>query len=223
MKDINLVGFAGKKRSGKDTAAGFLRANANFKTVSFASSLKQMASDLTDLPFELFNGEGGLRDTSFEKKLKLREEDAKRIISLINSNLEEDITNVQMGKILYVVKNKKIDSWRHFLQFLGTDVIRDCVSKTYWIDVARTKIQKHQELGDKVAVTDVRFKNEEALIRELGGTTVMITRPSIEEDEKGTHISEVLDFNCEFDILNEDINDFRDEVLKLTGDSDVQV
>lgn len=82
-----------------------------------------------------------------------------------------------------VLKEQKLDRWpfqspRQIIQTVGTDMFR-----THYHDVWLQKFRRDAELNltfcDQVVVTDLRFQNEEALIRELGGMIIRVHRPSI--------------------------------------------
>ena len=64
---------------------------------------------------------------------------------------------------------------REYLQRMGTEVGRNIISPTVWLDIAERKIK---ELGPnaKVVITDIRFPNEAEWVRALGGQVVRINR-----------------------------------------------
>jgi len=77
---------------------------------------------------------------------------------------------------------------RHILQTLGTEWGRDCIHPEVWLQCWEHVAQRHLENGFNVVCDDIRFPNEAALIRRLGGELWCVTRPAI---ERGTeHSSE---------------------------------
>ena len=66
-------------------------------------------------------------------------------------------------------------SVRHFLQVFGTEVMRNNFGQDFWLKHMRNRIA----VLDRVVITDCRFENEAALVRELGGIVVEIRRPLI--------------------------------------------
>lgn len=70
---------------------------------------------------------------------------------------------------------------RWMMQTLGTDWGRRLITPTIWIDVAKAKILRLLNDGWRVVVDDMRFENEYEAIKELGGATVMVTRPGLVE------------------------------------------
>ena len=79
-------------------------------------------------------------------------------------------------------------SARHMLQTLGTEWGRACIHPDFWVKIARAKTERIMNNGGSVVVDDVRFPNEVAMIRELGGELWRIERPGVSYD--GSHESE---------------------------------
>jgi hypothetical protein len=76
---------------------------------------------------------------------------------------------------------------RHAMQTLGTEWGRGLIHPDLWIMLARDRIVTAMAAGFNVVVDDVRFENEAALIRELGGYVVDVTRDGA---GAGAHSSE---------------------------------
>ena len=79
-------------------------------------------------------------------------------------------------------------SARHMMQTLGTEWGRACIHPDFWVMIARVKAQRIMADGGSVVIDDVRFPNEAAMIRDLGGELWRIERPGIAYD--GDHSSE---------------------------------
>ena len=79
-------------------------------------------------------------------------------------------------------------SARHMMQTLGTEWGRACIHPDFWVMIARAKTQRIMNKGGSVAIDDVRFPNEAAMVFELGGELWRIDRPGITYD--GDHSSE---------------------------------
>jgi hypothetical protein len=71
---------------------------------------------------------------------------------------------------------------RDFLQRFGTEVMRDNFGQDFWLKHMRNRIGK-----GNIVITDCRFENEAALVRELGGIVVEIRRPGC---VKSGHVSD---------------------------------
>lgn len=66
---------------------------------------------------------------------------------------------------------------RELMQTLGTEWGRNLVHPDLWMILAKEAILAHLALGRCVVITDVRFENEAAFVRELGGTVWHVDRP----------------------------------------------
>lgn len=65
---------------------------------------------------------------------------------------------------------------RYMMQTLGTEWGRKLVNQDLWLLIAMDRISKALAAGENVYVSDVRFDNEAAMIREMGGTIIHIRR-----------------------------------------------
>jgi hypothetical protein len=87
---------------------------------------------------------------------------------------------------------------RYAMQTLGTEWGRDIMSKTFWIEAFVRRCHQFP----KVVCTDVRFPNEAAAIKELGGTLIRISGRTT--DKTDTHSSEnVDDLPMDAEIVND--------------------
>lgn len=75
-------------------------------------------------------------------------------------------------------------SLRECMQTLGTEWGRHMISQDLWLFVARSRIHWILKAGGMVAVADVRYDNEAALVRDLGGKVIEIIRPGVGEVRK---------------------------------------
>lgn len=88
------------------------------------------------------------------------------------------------------LKDRHLPEWgttpRRLMQVVGTDLVRDALHvhlptlapHDLWVRRFRQEYAKHQATSAKpVVVTGVRFPNEVAAIRELGGVVYRVTRP----------------------------------------------
>jgi len=84
---------------------------------------------------------------------------------------------------------------RHMMQTLGTEWGRRTVHPEIWINVWKREVQK---ITGAIVVDDVRFPNEAALIKEMGGTLWRIYRPGLNTMD---HASERLQQQIAEDVL----------------------
>ena len=86
-------------------------------------------------------------------------------------------------------KAKKLPEVRGLLQRLGTDVVRDLIDPDAWVRLTRQRIMELHEAGhSKIVVTGIRFKNELAMIQELNGWPIWVSRSTV--DPANSHPSE---------------------------------
>jgi len=77
---------------------------------------------------------------------------------------------------------------RQLLQTLGTEWGRDMVWESLWVAHAMRRVAANFAAGVKtVAFADVRFENEAAAIREVGGQILHVSRPGV---ARSSHASE---------------------------------
>lgn len=92
---------------------------------------------------------------------------------------------------------------RQILQWWGTQY-RRAQDPLYWVKRFEHRVRQHQEAGiQHIVVTDVRFADEAAATRALGGQIWRVHRPNLPTSGTG-HVSEVtgLEFDPEATILN---------------------
>lgn len=114
------------------------------------------------------------------------------------------------------------------LQFWGTD-FRRASDDNYWVNKIKEQIESFNGKYRKVYIPDVRFKNELAFIREMGGIYIEVIRVNkdtgdrwLDDSRDPNHASEIDLDNAEFDIsvlahdgdLNS-LNDFANYLKKI--------
>ena len=82
-------------------------------------------------------------------------------------------------------------SYRELAQTLGTEWGRDLMGADFWVRIALARISRKLAAGvRRIVISDVRFANEVAAIREAGGRIWRITRPGLQPVR--AHVSEQL-------------------------------
>ena len=102
---------------------------------------------------------------------------------------------------------------REYLQRYGTEAHRDVFGESFWVDAVLPASLDHSDR--LVVVTDVRFPNEAARVRELGGHVVGIRGP---DDEAGEHRSEhplECDLWIDNTVRDDDHRSLRTQVSRL--------
>ena len=75
-------------------------------------------------------------------------------------------------------------SVRDMAQTLGTEWGRERVHPDFWVILAKSALKNRAEIGEIDTVfEDVRFENEAALIREMGGMVIHVSRPGLVDDD----------------------------------------
>jgi adenylate kinase family enzyme len=164
-----LIGLVGLIGSGKDTVAEQLVKQHNFKRDSFAKSLKDATANIFGWDRALLEG--------YSKESREWREQPDRFWS---EKFGKEVTP------------------RWILQYFGTEVCRENMLDSIWVDslVARYR-------GENTVISDTRFVNEINTIRKQGGKIVLVKRgeiPSREEMQaSGAHQSEWDWIGCKFD------------------------
>jgi hypothetical protein len=106
---------------------------------------------------------------------------------------------------------KTLPDVRRLLQRLGTEAGRDIHGQDCWVNIARRKILA---TSNNVVVTDIRFANEAAMIRDLGGVLIRVERPGV--GPVNEHVSEVMPFEADHTLLNDgSIEQLHDTIRQL--------
>lgn len=133
-----LIGICGLIGSGKDTIANHLVSNYSYERYSWAMPLKDITAQLFGWDREMLEG------TTPEQRIQREQVDP-----WWDKNLDK----------------YKLWSPRYALQFLGTEVMRNCVHKDIWVLAGMKRI----EGKPNVVIPDTRFPNEVEAIRKMGG------------------------------------------------------
>lgn len=197
-----IIAFTGLKGSGKSTACSMLK-HLGYLELNFADPLKQMAVELAPDYITL------------EECYILEEKERPRFIEINANKLELQAYKYgydHLPKSLYGHTHFEFKSLRHYLQWLGTEFGRELESE-FWIKVFKTKIDPNKNY----VCGDVRFDNEASTIRDLGGSVVMISRPTTTNTNIDTHASEQLNLTADYTIVNTDLELFKNDVLAIEG------
>jgi hypothetical protein len=171
LRPFRLVGITGGKGHGKDTFANFVKASgrsgASFQTKHFAAPLKDIVAEVFGLNREHM-------DDPIEKERQLS--------SPIPIDLHLEALKTKTGLPL-TPKGLTAESLRHLLQYVGTDYVR-AVAPNYWVDRAAEAF-----VASNTLVPDVRFPNEAATVKKVGGMLIKILRIDMPDSGDG-HASE---------------------------------
>lgn len=157
-----IIGFAGRKRSGKSELATFLHEQFGAVIITIASYLKQMCCELLECSYSelsLMKDNG----TTFSKTV------TKKWVDIINNktNIDKEIIINEIGGITFT-------NVRQMLQVIGTNLIRQH-NPNWHIEQMLKEINSFDN-NTLIAIDDVRFPNEKEAIEQLGGEVIFIIR-----------------------------------------------
>lgn len=147
-----IVGIVGLIGSGKDTFAQEFVRNG-YRQDSFANSLKDAASAIFGWPRHLLTG-----DTEESRQFR------------------ETTDIFWTRKLGPALQKYGVDHFtpRLALQLLGTNVLRDNFHDDIWLNSLEYRVQSNPE--QNVVISDVRFKNEIAMIKRNKGILIWVRR-----------------------------------------------
>lgn len=211
-----IVMFAGKKKSGKDTAGGFIAVKMNGQCIALSDPMKRFLMGAYDLTAEQLWGSLESKESPITL---LPRPSADTLLDAFYEATDGAIDNDEMDGGL----SEALDKWarklppkttpRHMMQTFGTECVR-ALDPNFWIDYGlqianellhggctydRTKgvipvepgkaiLQLRQRPIDVVVITDGRFRNEIHTTRQVGHV-VKLTRPGLPGDDQ--HASEM--------------------------------
>lgn len=218
-----IIAMAGKMGSGKDTAGDFLKAEG-YRQIAFADNLKLMSMKIFGLSHsqcydqdEKIKSFDEYKEITRTKLLEIKNYAFKENGFSLNQDMEAKLWKLvhpyDMGEEVPVV----IKSPRELLQYLGTEVLRNCIDEDYHAKVVKHYIDKYK--WDKVVITDCRFPNEKRLVNEWGGKTILIDRPDTTHTGIANHASETsLGDESTYDYViknDKSLEEFKKNVLKV--------
>lgn len=182
-----IIGFNGKARSGKDSAASYLVDNYLFDQLSFATPIKK--------EMEFFYGKISDEDKEVPRIISVRRDHihgmaksfgfTKRVGEFYDK-FKEEFLSFKVGETDATFEYSI--SYRRFAQLLGTNVARS-MDENVWVD----HLLKQLNDKDSVVISDVRFDNEAKAIIDNGGVVIRINRDVAEElvqEDTAQHVSE---------------------------------
>ena len=175
MQETKLIGFAGRKRSGKTSLSKIMEKHYGAVTITVANYLKALCADLLSVTLDVLN----------------KQKDDGTVFSVRPDDVWYDklhkATGIAIPDIKSTIGEIEFTNVRQLLQVIGTDLIRKYVPDWH-IAKMKTDILKEFEKGNLVTVDDLRFKDEVEAVRSLGGRCFFIVRPY--DVDVSNHISE---------------------------------
>lgn len=182
-----ILAIGGKLESGKDTFADYLVKNYKFTKLAFADNLKRCCMEAFGLSYEqCYTTHGKFQE--FETPMTFEKEHGISIAMWLKNKNQWAVNGSHMFDIgMLVGAGQLFHSPREVLQFVGTEVMRDCVDAEIHAKIIFQKI-KREKLKD-VVIADARFDNERRMTKNRGGKLILIDCIQTREQES-THRSE---------------------------------
>ena len=194
---MNIIGITGKKFSGKDTIANFIKdyfneINEKYVILHFADFLKECASNVFNINIDTFN-DPTLKELNFSNPIYIDDK-----IEQLNVFLNLKLNEHQLSAT----------NPRQLLQFIGTEYVKE-IQPNYWLDVVFKKINSLTDIQG-VIIPDVRFIEESKAIIDNKGTVIKVKRSSNVQNDIHTSETQKIPYNMVMQ------NDGTIEVLKTT-------
>lgn len=173
-----IVGISGRARAGKSTLMGIMRLYGA-KEVALADLLKNTCSNVFNVPRDFF-------DDQSKKEVRFPEPKILDEIKLFKI-LKEYGLESHHGQVKGEHVGMNLVSPRHIAQYVGTDVLRSIDSDIH----IKKAFEKCTDPSALYVLSDVRFDNEEAAVKNIAGFIIGIFRKAVEpRPEEQVHASE---------------------------------
>jgi hypothetical protein len=193
-----LVGVTGYRRAGKNSVANVL-AEYGFRLYGFADALRTLAVavnpliDLTGAP-----------------------EDIERAMG---RGLAASCRYTDLLRVVGYERAKEVPDMRAYLQKLGTEGIRSTFGPNAWVDALAQRFTVEQP--ERAVITDVRFMNEAAFVRERG-VLWRIIRPGVGGSDPHPSEVDIPNLPAHRELVARDLTELRQvTVAALAADLDL--
>ncbi|MGB7422920.1 MAG: hypothetical protein WA917_13755 [Comamonas sp.] len=171
-----IIGLTGPAGSGKDTVADILQAETGAGRLAFADALRAEIVSAFGIDPALLTDRASKERATPQLALSRCNDPrflflmGRRFVFLMGRRFPESATLDEL---------QEPRSPRHIMQWWGTDYRRHIFSDDWWVRIAHASILRARERRPSapIVITDVRFANEAAMVRELGGVIWQVSRP----------------------------------------------
>lgn len=147
----HVIAISGLMGAGKSAAAEYLASTHGYRRVSFAGALKKACAELFGWDYEM----------------------------VLGATPESRAWREQPDPFWSGVFGRDITP-RWALQFVGTELVRNHLHENFWAAHTENTIRNTIARGQSVVIDDLRFQNENDVIRRLGGARVWVVRGSLQ-------------------------------------------
>lgn len=170
-----ILGLTGYARSGKDSVGQILVDNG-YRRLAFADGVRDALYVLNPIvrveTVKEFEDDGNMCwGFGAERQIKTLRTQTARVQDIVKA-FGWEVAKTQFAEV------------RELLQRMGTEVGRDLFGENVWVNRVAAQIVSEQNY----VITDVRFPNEAAWLKEVGGRLIRIIRPGVEA--VNTHVSD---------------------------------
>jgi len=223
---MTIISLSGWAKSGKTRAAQILVEELGYKQMKFASPLKRIVERVTDIPEGSIEGK---KDAVIDMCIPV---EAMAIEIMVELGItrwaaEQRISEPSLFKttipVLGVTPEQMLNdleditemnsfgmTYRQMLQKLGTDVMRNKWNENIHVLLAEKMVDVVK--GKNLVFDDVRFPNEQALLKKLGAKTYWLHRPALVPDDFHSSETSMGESDCdevllfrEGELLDEDV------------------
>jgi hypothetical protein len=190
---MTILALAGKAGVGKDTMADVLVKKHSFTRVSLADPLRDLCSKVFRIDYNMFL-DHNKKDSSIDR-VTLDYHHIDKIRDIVQNEWGYEIT-YDMRENMEEYYDEEFETPRDILRCIGTKLLRNCISRDIWIELAMSKIQK---IGPRVVITDCRFPNEREAFAKCGALLILIKRNDDGSSEGHEHdLGEEFDYDVVF-------------------------
>jgi len=178
-----FIGLSGSKGSGKSTLAEFFRKKYRFKVISFAHPLKVALAAATDQEYDDFDNQSKKDLLHETKTLSLGQ--IEHFLTHL-SDLYIRIPKKTISDVSRLYDGLEYQSNRQLMQLVGTELVRENITQSYWIECVNKEVQNSQT--NDIIFSDARFPDERAYVKSIKGLNILIMRGN---EKDSTHKSEL--------------------------------
>lgn len=184
------IGMMGAKGAGKDTAASVLIEKLGYARIGFADELYKQAAASFGVSVAYLNRRA-TKETLLPRLRLANNTDPLYVQCVLGSEgLLGPGKHLEKQRKAFL---KKPQCPRYVLQKWGTEYRRQGYPgvhqgvDSYWIDIVVAEIRANPKRP--FVITDVRFENEVACVRGLGGLVMRVSRPAHDREEAAKRIA----------------------------------
>ena len=167
---MTIIALSGKAGCGKDTFADLLEKKYAFTKISIADPLRNLCSRVFYVDPALFI-DRDKKDADMQR-ITLDFHDIDAIRQIVETEWGYEI-NEEARNRMEEFHGVEFNTPRDILRFVGTKLLRACVSDNIWVEMMAERIRTTK---GRIVIADCRFENEREFFRQLGAVLVRIKR-----------------------------------------------